>query len=101
GKSGTNFEGVHTTGNYVVVHFSYEQTIRYLANETTLPLYAVQAKKRDTVYIAVPNDIDGQHFSNLLKSKARTVIPYVEDVFIRQWNTKTILTDVAIFFNIE
>lgn len=100
-EKGLSSEGQMLTGLKLLVKVRLKDKISYVANYANQSVHAAHFESVKTMFIVLPEEIDGEDSSTLIKTGELVIKPYVECVETRMLNKRTIQECIMLFLNIE
>lgn len=98
---GRSYEGQYLSGNKLVVEINLKEKVTYVANEPTQSAHAAHYETLKSLFIVLPEEINGEKICELFRADRILVTPYVEDVCARMLDTRTIHKCVMLFVDVK
>lgn len=89
-EKGTANSGQNLSGLKLVVKIRLKEKVMYVADRCTQSVHAAHYETIKSLFIILPEKIDGMDTCKLVKRKQLKVIPYVEAVCFRKLNERCI-----------
>lgn len=100
-NTGLSNEGQQLTGYKLIVELCIEQKITYVAEEPTQSIFAVHYESLKSMYIVLPEYINGKNVSDLFKSSRINVTPLLEHTYTRKLDLKTFNVCMLLFLDVQ
>lgn len=100
-QKGRSYEGQNLAGNKLVIEVNLKEKVTYVAHRPTQDVCAVHYETLKSIFVILPEKINGRKICDLHKSKRLIVTPYVEDVCARMIDTRTIHKCVMLFVDVK
>lgn len=98
---GRSYEGQFLSGNKLVVEVNLKEKITYVALEPTQKAHAAHYETLKSIFIILPEEIEGKQVCDLVRQGRVNVTPYVEEVCARMLDTRTIHKCVMLFVDVK
>lgn len=98
---GRSFEGQYLSGVKLVVEVNLKEKLTYVANEPTQKAHASHYETLKSVFVILPEEIDGKKTCELYRANRITVTAYVEEVCARMLDTRTVHKCVMLFVDVK
>lgn len=98
---GRSFEGQYLSGVKLVVEINLKEKITYVANEPTQSAHAAHYETLKSMFVVLPEVVDGKEICDLLRTGRLAITPYVEEVCARMLDTRTIHKCVMLFLDVK
>lgn len=95
----TSAEGQYLSGKKLCIEIKLNQKIMYVADTATQSMHAVENNTYCSVYIIIPESIDGSDPNNLLNHKLLRTEVFVEDIIVNKLSKRCI--DKSVFLLIQ
>ncbi|MGL6104789.1 hypothetical protein [Romboutsia sp.] len=96
---GLSNEGQRLTGIKLVVEVRLKEKLTYVALEPTQSVHAAHFESLKSMFIVLPAEVDGRSTCDLVRTGRISVIPYVEAVYPRMLDSRTVHKCVLLFIN--
>ena len=97
---GVSNEGQRLTGAKLVVEVRLKQKVTYVAAEETQSVHAAHYEILKSMFVIIPDRIDGRKACDLLRSGKINVTPYIESVHFDMLDPRTIHKCVLLFLDV-
>ena len=87
---GTSYEGQKLSGTKLIVNIRLKQKIIYVADNDEQSVHAAHFEELKSVFIIVPDVVNGRNICELAKFDKINVIPFIESVYKRKLNSRSI-----------
>jgi hypothetical protein len=95
-------EGQYLSGCKLIVELKLKEKIKYVADEPTQTVHAAHYEKvLKSVFIIVPCEVEGISTRRLLDKNRVIVTPYIEDIYAKMIDKRTIFKNITIFINVK
>jgi len=98
---GRSDEGQYLSGYKLVVEVNIKEKVMYVALEPTQSAHAAHYETFKSMFVILPEEIDGKKICDLVRANRLTVTPYVEDVCARMIDKRTIHKCVMMFLDVK
>ncbi|MGL6104792.1 hypothetical protein [Romboutsia sp.] len=87
---GTSYEGQKLSGIKLVVNVKLKEKVIYTADNKIQSVHAAHFEELKSVFIIVPEFINGRNIHELVKFNQINIMPYIESVYKRKLNSRSI-----------
>lgn len=94
---GRSREGQNLSGKKIIVELKIKQKILYAADLICRSIHGVEKEYYQSVYVVVPERIEGTDIEALLRNKLLQPKITVEDVFARKMDERKIFKSIVLF----
>ncbi len=98
---GRSQEGQYLSGYKLVVEVNIKEKVMYVALEPSQSAHAAHYETLKSMFVILPEEIDGKKICDLVRANRLTVTPYVEDVCARMLDKRTIHNCVMMFLDVK
>lgn len=98
---GRSFEGQYLTGNKLVIEINLKEKVTYVANEPTQKAHAAHYETLKSIFVVLPEELNGKQVCDLVRQGRVAVTPYVEEVCSKMLDTRTIHKCVMLFVDVK
>ena len=84
-----------------MVEVNIKEKIMYVALEPTQTAHAAHYETLKSMFVILPDEIDGKKICDLVRANRITVTPYVEDVCARMIDERTVHKCVMMFLDVK
>lgn len=98
---GRSFEGQYLSGLKLVVEVNLKEKLTYVANEPTQKAHAAHYETLKSVFVVLPEEVNGKKTCELYRANRITVTAYVEEVCARMLDTRTAHKCVMLFVDVK
>lgn len=98
---GTSEEGQNLTGVKLNIELKIKGKITYVANDLCQSVHSAHFEDLKSFFVILPKKINNRDVYDLVASRRINVIPYVESVYGRIINEKTIHKSILIFIDVK
>lgn len=98
---GRSFEGQYLSGAKLVVELNLKEKVTYVANEPTQSAHAAHYETLKSLFVILPETVNGKKTCDLFRANRVTVTPYIEDVCARMLDSRTIHKCVMVFLDVK
>jgi hypothetical protein len=96
-----SFEGQMLSGKKLILELKLKEKIVYVADEAPQPVHAAHYEEvLKSVFIVVPNSVEGKSIDILLKAGKVKVTPYIEDIYAKQEDNRTIFKNITLLIDV-
>ncbi|MEF9934297.1 MAG: hypothetical protein RR539_05475 [Clostridium sp.] len=100
-EKGISNEGQNLTGYKLIVKLRIKEKLTYVADRCTQPVHAAHYENVKSLFVILPETIDGERTCDLIKRNKLNVVPYVECVEARMLDERHVHKCVMLFVNVE
>lgn len=100
-EKGVSNEGQKLTGVKLVVEVKLKEKVTYVALEPTQSAHAAHYEMFKSMFVILPEEINGRLTCDLVRAGRISVIPYVECVHSRMLDCRTIHKCVMLFLDVK
>ncbi|MEG0013670.1 MAG: hypothetical protein RR324_02395 [Cellulosilyticaceae bacterium] len=100
-EKGRSFEGQYLSGVKLVVEVNLKEKVTYVANEPTQSAHAAHYETLKSMFVVLPEYVNGKKICDLVRSNQISVTPYVEDVCARMLDARTVHKCVMMFLDVK
>lgn len=87
---GRSYEGQYLTGYKLRVQLKLKEKMSYLEQEITQSAYAIHYETLKSLFITMPQEIEGKSVQELYRANRITVVPSVEGICSRMLDERTV-----------
>ena len=98
---GRSQENQYLSGQKLVVEVIIKEKVMYVALEPRQSAHAAHYETLISMFVILPDEIDGKKICDLVRANRITVTPYVEDVCARIIDKRTIHKCVMLFLDVK
>lgn len=98
---GRSFEGQYLTGLKLIVEVNLKEKLTYVANEPTQKAHAAHYETLKSIFVILPEEVDGKKTVDLYRANRIIVTPYVEEVCSRMLDIRTVHKCVMLFVDVK
>lgn len=98
---GMSNEGQNLSGVKLLVKLKIKSRLTYIADTCSQQVYSACYDEIKTMFIVLPEEVNGQNICSLIKSGKLSIVPYVECVETRVLKNRLFQKCVLIFLNVE
>lgn len=98
---GKSFEGAKLTGSKLVVEVNMKEKLTYVACGEEKNVHAVQYETLKSLYVALPECIEGKKICDLMRANRITVLPYIEDTYARRIDERRVHQCIMLFVDVK
>lgn len=98
---GRSFEGQYLSGAKLVVEINLKEKVTYVACEPTQSAHAAHYETLKSLFVILPEEVNGKKICELARANRLAVTPYVEDVCARMLDARTIHKCVMLFLDVK
>lgn len=98
---GVSNEGQNLSGVKLIVELRLKQKVTYVADEPTQTVHASHYETLKSMFVILPNDIDGRSACDLVRSGRVIINPYIEAVDFRVLDCRHIYKSVMVFLDVK
>lgn len=98
---GRSYEGQHLTGLKLVVEINLKEKVTYVANEPTQSAHAAHYETLKSMFVILPEEINGKKICDLVRAGRIAVTPYIEETCARMLDARTIHKCVMVFLDVK
>lgn len=98
---GMSNEGQNLSGIKLLVKLKIKSRLTYVADTCSQPIYSACYEEAKTMFVVLPEEINGKDICSLIKSGQISIVPYVECVETRVLKNRLFQKCVLIFLNVE
>lgn len=100
-EEGTSSEGQNLTGYKLLVEVKLSEKVLYVGDLPSQPVQGAHFEVNRTVFIVPPASIDGVSICDLMAGGRLEITPYVEKVYARLLDCRTIQKCICLFVNMS
>lgn len=100
-KKGLSNEGQRLTGIKLIVEVNLKQKIIYVANEKTQKVHNANFETLKSMFVVLPEKINGQSVYELFDENKIKIIPCIETIYVRMIDKRTIQKCVLLFLKVK
>lgn len=98
---GTSEEGQNLTGVKLIVELKINEKITYVADDARQSVHSAHFEDLKSVFVILPKEINGNDVCDLVNAGRVSVIPYVESVYGRMIDERTIHKCILMFIDVK
>ena len=98
---GLSHEGQRLTGKKLVTEIRIKEKLTYVADEPTQSGHAAHYEKLKSIFVILPEMIDGKDVCALVRANRIQITPYIEDVCYRQLNERELHRCLMLFVDVQ
>lgn len=97
----TSYEGQILSGFKLIIELKLKQKIKYVADEPTQSVHAAHFEKTiSSIFVILPEEINGCDTERLFKNKKLIVTPYVEDIYAAKMDCRKIFKNIVVLVQV-
>lgn len=97
-----SYEGQNLSGYKLIVDLKIDEKLKYVAALCHQPIHGVHYSDiNKSVFVVVPEEIDGQRVCDLIRKGKYAVTPYVNDVYITKRDCRTVYSCVSLLVDVR
>jgi len=100
-EKGVSNEGQRLTGYKLVVELKLKEKLTYVALEPSQSAHAAHYEMFKSMFVILPEEINGKSACDLFRANRLSVIPYVECTHSRMIDCRTIHKCVMVFLDVK
>ncbi|MGL5086326.1 MAG: hypothetical protein ACRC68_11530 [Clostridium sp.] len=100
-EKGMSNEGQKLTGVKLVVEVRLKAKVTYVAQETTQAAHAAHFETLKSMFVILPEYVNGRKTCDLVRANRLIVTPYVEDTSARMLDIRKIHKCVMLFLDVK
>ncbi|MGL5086327.1 MAG: hypothetical protein ACRC68_11535 [Clostridium sp.] len=100
-EKGMSNEGQKLTGIKLVVEVRLKEKVTYVALEKAQSAHAAHYESLKSIFVILPEYVDGRKTCDLVRANRLSVTPYIEDVSARMLDKRTIHKCVMLFIDVK
>lgn len=98
---GVSNEGQRLSGVKLVVKIRLREKLTYVADDPAQSVHAVHFEMLKSMFVILPQEVDGNRTCDLVRTKRVTATPYVEAVYPRELDERSVHKCVLLFLDIK
>ncbi len=98
---GKSVEGQFLSGAKLVVEVNFKEKVTYVACEPCQSVHAAHFETLKSMFVILPQEIDGRNICDLVRADRIQVTPYIESIKFRMLDTRTIHKCVMAFLDVK
>lgn len=100
-KKGKSHEGQYLSGAKLIVEVKLLEKITYVANEPTQSVHAAHYETYKSMFVVLPEEIDGRNICELYRAGSLAVTPYVEASCAHKLDARKLYKCVLLFLDVK
>lgn len=100
-EKGQSNEGQHLGGIKLIVEVLLKEKLLYVADRCEQPVHAVHYDTLKSIFVILPEEIDGRKVCELIKLNKIQVIPYIEKVYFRMLDDRNVHKCVLLLADVK
>lgn len=98
---GMSNEGQNLSGIKLVVEVRVKQKVLYVAEEDTQSVHASHFETLHSLFVILPNQVDGSDICNLFRANRLSINPFIETNTFRALDCRNIYSSLMIFLDVK
>lgn len=98
---GLSNENQNLSGCKLVMELKLQQKVKYVAD---VPCQSVHVAEFESIFksifVVIPCEVNGQRVCDLLRKNRIVVTPYIEDIFAKMLDERTVFKNTTLFLNV-
>lgn len=94
-------EGQNLTGFELLVNIVIKENINYISNNNNKNIFTIKNENIKTMFVIVPEQINDEKISMLLRRGRILITPYIECIVTRKLNSRMLQNCIMIFLNVN
>lgn len=100
-EKGQSNEGQQLGGVKLIVEILLKEKLMYVANRCDQPVHAVHYDTLKSIFVILPEEIDGRKVCELIRLNKIQVIPYIEKVYARMLDDRNVHKCVLLLADVK
>lgn len=100
-EKGQSNEGQQLGGVKLIVEILLKEKLMYVANRCDQPVHAVHYDTLKSIFVILPEEIDGRKICELIRLNKIQVIPYIEKVYARMLDDRNVHKCVLLLADVK
>lgn len=98
---GKSYEGQYLTGVKLIVEVKLKEKVTYVADKEDQPVHSAHFETLKSIFVILPEEVDGKKTCDLVAAKAISVVPYVETVHAKMIDKRTLHKCVLLLIDVK
>lgn len=99
---GKSYEGQNLSGQKLIVEVTLKEKIKYVAATCYQSVHAATYDDvMKSVFVVVPQEVNGQNICDLIRKRRYSVTPYIEDIYATMLDSRSLYKCVTLLIDVK